>query len=129
MPFSLESDAYTVQMQAIALRLLPNEWFIGWGDDIFMFDDRNGGYRIPLSLQLGKVVKVGETTHEAVHGTYLHPAGLRSGPGGPEWWIKLNPPFFSRKPSWTLLCSADLRVRGHVSAEINVSTMDASCSG
>lgn len=43
-PFSLESHAYTVQMQGIALRLLPDEWFVGWGDQILKFDDQNGGY-------------------------------------------------------------------------------------
>ena len=89
-PFSLESDAYTVQMQGIALRLLPNEWFIGWGDQILKFDDQNGGYDIPLSLQFGKVVKVGETPMKLFIEPIYTPPGLRSGPGGPEWGIKLN---------------------------------------
>jgi hypothetical protein len=89
-PFSLESDAYTVQMQGIALRLLPNEWFIGWGDQILRFDDRNGGYDIPLSLQFGKVAKVGGTPMKFFIEPIYTPEGLRSGPGGPKWGIKLN---------------------------------------
>ncbi len=89
-PFSSESDAYSVQMQAIALRLLPNEWFIGWGDQILKFDDQNGGYEIPLSLQLGKVAKVGKTPMKFFVEPIYTPEGLRSGPGGAEWGIKLN---------------------------------------
>lgn len=89
-PFSLQSDAYAVQMQAIALRLLPNEWFVGWGDQILKFDDQNGGYEIPLSLQFGKVVKVGETPLKLFVEPIYTPVGLRSGPGGAEWGIKLN---------------------------------------
>lgn len=89
-PFSLESDAYSVQMQGIALRLLPNEWFIGWGDQIIKFDDQNGGYEIPLSLQVGKVVKVGDTPMKLFVEPIYTPEGLRSGPGGAEWGIKLN---------------------------------------
>lgn len=89
-PFSLGSDAYTVQMQAIALRLLPDEWFVGWGDQILRFDDENGGYDIPLSLQLGKVAKVGNTPMKLFVEPIYTPDGLRSGPGGAQWSIKLN---------------------------------------
>lgn len=89
-PFSLESDAYAIQMQGIALRLLPDEWFVGWGDQILKFDDQNGGYEIPLSMQLGKVVKVGDTPMKLFVEPIYTPEGLRSGPGGAEWGIKLN---------------------------------------
>jgi hypothetical protein len=89
-PFSLESDAYAVQLQAIALRLLPNEWFIGWGDQILKLNDQNGGYELPLSLQLGKVAKVGQTPMKLFIEPIYTPEGLRSGPGGAKWSIKLN---------------------------------------
>ncbi len=89
-PFSLESDAYSVQMQGIALRLLPNEWFIGWGDQIIKFDDQNGGYDIPLSLQFGKVAKVGKTPMKFFIEPIYTPEGLRSGPGGTKWAFKFN---------------------------------------
>jgi hypothetical protein len=91
-PFSVESDAYAVQMQAIALRLLEDEWFIGWGDQILKFTDQNGGYEIPLSLQLGKVVKFGrkQTPMKWFIEPIYTPDGLRSGPGGAKWGIKLN---------------------------------------
>lgn len=92
-PFSLESDAYAVQMQPIALRLLPDEWFIGVGDQLLKFDDQNGGYDIPLSLQLGKVVNVGDTPMKVFVEPIYTPEGLRSGPGGTEWGIKLNVTF------------------------------------
>ena len=89
-PFSVESDAYSVQMQGIAMRLLPDECFIGWGDQILKFNDQNGGYDLPLSLQVGKVVKVGNTPMKLFVEPIYTPEGLRSGPGGAEWSIKLN---------------------------------------
>jgi hypothetical protein len=89
-PFSLESDAYAVQAQPIALRLLKDEWFVGVGDQLVKFTDQNGGYEIPLSLQLGRVVKIGKTPVKwFIEPTYT-PDGLRSGPGGAIWSIKLN---------------------------------------
>jgi hypothetical protein len=108
-PFSLESDAYAVQMQAIALRLLPNEWFIGWGDQLIKFDDQNGGYDIPLSLQFGKVATVGKTPMKLFVEPIYTPEGLRSGPGGTEWAIKLNvtilfPEAKLDAPLWNALC-------------------------
>ena len=60
-PFSMESDAYTVQMQPIAVRLLPNEWYVGVGDLLWNLDDRNGNYDIPLSVRIGKVQKIGNS--------------------------------------------------------------------
>ncbi len=108
-PFSLESDAYTVQMQAIALRLLPDEWFVGWGDQILKFDDQNGGYDIPLSMQIGKVTKVGKTPMKLFVQPIYTPDGLRSGPGGAQWSIKLNatilfPGAKLDAPLWSAFC-------------------------
>ncbi len=72
------------------MRLLPDEFFVGWGDQIIRFDDQNGGYDIPLSLQFGKVAKVcGKPMKVFIEPIYT-PDGLRSGPGGAIWSIKLN---------------------------------------
>ena len=100
-PFSIESDAYQVLFQPIAVRTLPDEWYVGWGDLLMLLNDRDGGYDLPLSVRVGKVVEFGKTPVNVFVQPSYTPDGLRSGPGGPKWGIKLNITF--------LFPGADLR--------------------
>ncbi|MGB3127875.1 MAG: hypothetical protein WBB95_29010 [Pseudomonas sp.] len=77
-PFSLESDIYSVTVQPIFTKLLGNEWFAGVGDLAWKFDDQDGNYNIPLSLQLGKVIKAGELPLKIFLQPQYTPAGLTS---------------------------------------------------
>jgi hypothetical protein len=91
-PFSLESDAYAVQMQPIAVRLLPDEWYVGWGDLNWTLDDQNGNYNLPINLRIGKVCKVGDQPLNVFVMPFYTPDGLRKGPAA-EWGIKLSVTF------------------------------------
>ena len=88
-PFSMESDAYSVQMQPIAVRMLPDEWYVGAGDLLWTFDDQNGGYNIPLSVRVGKVHKFGDHLMNIFLQPRYTPRGFHSG-GAAEWGIKLS---------------------------------------
>ena len=72
------------------MRTLPDEWYVGWGDLLMKLDDQDGGYDLPISGRIGKVVKFGETPVNIFVQPSYTPEGLRSGPGGAEWAIKLN---------------------------------------
>jgi hypothetical protein len=91
-PFSLESDAYAVQMQPIAVRLLPDEWYVGWGDLNWTMDDQNGNYNLPINLRVGKVCKVGDQPLNVFLMPFYTPNGLRKGPAA-EWGVKLSVTF------------------------------------
>lgn len=92
-PFSLESDAHQLRFQVIATHFLPDEWYIGWGDEIWKLDDENGGYNMPLNLRFGKVADVGKHKMNLFVQPSYTPDGLRSGPGGDKWSFKLNVTF------------------------------------
>ena len=88
-PFSVESDFYGVQMQPIAVRLLPNNWYVGWGDLIWTLDDRNGNYNLPINLRIGKVCKIGKQPLNVFLMPFYTPDELRKGPAS-EWGVKLS---------------------------------------
>ncbi len=88
-PFSMESDAYKVQMQPIAVRLLPDQWYVGWGDLLLDLDNQNGNYNIPINLRVGKVVKIGDQPINIFLQGFYTPDELRKGPAA-EWGIKLS---------------------------------------
>lgn len=92
-PFSLESDAYDLQLQPIATRFLANDWYAGWGELIWKLDDENGDYNIPLNVRVGKVGKIGKHPINVFVQPSFTPDGLHSGPGGDKWSIKLNVTF------------------------------------
>ena len=91
-PFSMESSDYAVQMQPIAVRLLHDEWYVGWGDLLWTMDDQNGNYNLPINLRLGKVCKVGDQPLNIFVMPFYTPDGLRKGPAS-EWGIKLSVTF------------------------------------
>lgn len=91
-PYSLESDAYSVGMQPIAVRMLPDEWYVGWGDLLWTLDDQNGNYNLPINLRVGKVCKVGNQPLNIFVMPFYTPDGLRKGPAS-EWGIKLSVTF------------------------------------
>lgn len=91
-PFSMESDAYTVQMQPIVVRTLPDEWYVGVGDLLWKIDDQNGGYDIPLSVRVGKVLKFGDHLLNISLQPQYTPRGFHSGETA-EWGIKLSVTF------------------------------------
>jgi len=95
-PFSLESDAYSVLMQPIAVRMLPNEWYVGWGDLIWTLDDQNGDYNLPINLRVGKVCKVGNQPLNVFVMPFYTPEELRKGPAA-DWGVKLSVSFLFPK--------------------------------
>ena len=88
--FSVESDAYSILFQPVIVRTLPDEWYVGWGDLLMKLDDQDGGYNLPISGRVGKVVKCGDTPVNIFVQPSYTPRGLRSGPGGDIWSIKLS---------------------------------------
>jgi len=88
-PFSLESDAYSVQMQPIAVRMLRNEWYVGLGDQEWVFNDQDGNYNLPINVRVGKVCKVGDQPLNVFIMPFYTPNGLRKGPAA-EWGVKLS---------------------------------------
>ncbi|GAF72274.1 unnamed protein product, partial [marine sediment metagenome] len=91
-PFSLESDAQEVDVQVVAVRHLPNEWYLRWGDTFSTFNTATGAYNIPIQPAIGKVVKkglFGLPNNIFLAGEYT-PGDLHSGTGGSLWGIKLN---------------------------------------
>ena len=91
-PFSLESDAYSVTVQPILTKLLRDEWFVGIGDLVWKFSDQNDNYNIPLSLQIGKVVKAGKQPFKIFLQPEYTPAGLTSQPTS-KYGVKLSVSF------------------------------------
>jgi hypothetical protein len=90
--FSLESDAQEVDVLLVAVRHLPNQWYVRWGDTFNTFDTATGAYNIPIQPAVGKVVKkglFGVPNNIFLAGEYT-PEGLHSGTGGSKWGIKLN---------------------------------------
>lgn len=96
MPFSTQTDAYSGQAQLIATRLLKDQWYAGWGDQLWTLDDQNGNYNLPLQMRVGKVVKVGEQPLNIFLQGFYTPDGLRKGPAA-EWGIKLSVTFLYPK--------------------------------
>jgi hypothetical protein len=88
-PFSLESNAYSVSVQPIFTKLLKGEKFVGIGDLAMKFDDQNGNYNIPLSIQFGKVVKAGELPLKIFLQPEYTPAGFTTQPTA-KYGVKLS---------------------------------------
>jgi hypothetical protein len=88
-PFSLESNSYTVQMQPIVVRMLPNEWYVGLGDQEWILDDQNGNYNVPINFRIGKVCKFGNQPLNVFVMPYYIPEELRKGPAS-KWGVKLS---------------------------------------
>jgi hypothetical protein len=79
-PFSMESNAYSVLMQPIVVRMLPNEWYVGLGDQEWTLDDQNGNYNLPINFRVGKVCKIGDQPLNVFVMPFYTPDGLRKGP-------------------------------------------------
>ncbi len=91
--YSFESNAYKLQVQLIAVRMLHDHWYVGWGELLWTLDDQNGDYNIPLNARLGKVVSVGNHKLNIFLQPSYTPEGLHSTNGGSKWDIKLNVTF------------------------------------
>ena len=89
MPFSTQSDAYSAQVQLIATRLLEDDWYIGWGDQLWTIDDQDSNYNLPLQARIGRVTKVCNRPVNIFLQGFYTPDGMRSGPAD-EWGIKLS---------------------------------------
>jgi hypothetical protein len=110
-PFSLQSNAYKSLAQIIAVRMLPDEWYVGWGDQEWTLDDQNGNYDLPLTARVGKVVDVGKHKLNIFLQPSYTPEGLHSGVGGDKWKVKLNVTFLFPKAKF---CDPILsRLGGH----------------
>ena len=105
-PMSLESNAYKVQAQIVAVRMLPHQWYAGWGDLLWTLDDQNGTYDLPLSVRVGKVVSIGKHKLNIFLQPQYTPDGLHSGPTS-EWAIKLNVTFLFPKAKFGPLFGCD----------------------
>ena len=92
MPFSTESDAYSVNVQPIFTKLLKNEKYIAAGDLLLNFNDQNDGYNIPLSVKFGKVIKAGKQPINIFIQPQYTPAGFHSGPTA-NYGVKLSMSF------------------------------------
>jgi hypothetical protein len=79
-PFSLESDAYSVTFSPIATRILKDGWFAGIGDLALKLNDQDGNYNIPLSMQVGKVIAAGKQPLKLSVQPEWTPSGLTSQP-------------------------------------------------
>ncbi len=109
-PFSLESNAYSVQVQPIATRLLPNEWYIGWGDRVLLLNDQDGNHNLALNFKVGKVVTLGKQPLNIFVEPSYTPEGLRKG-SADEWGIKLNVTFLFPKTKLGPLFGSECRCR------------------
>ena len=49
-PFSLESDAQAVNLSVIAVRQLPDQWYVRWGEIFWTFNTKTCDYNIPLQF-------------------------------------------------------------------------------
>jgi len=103
-PFSMESDAQAVNLSVIAVRQLPDQWYVRWGEIFWTFNTKTGDYNIPLQFAVGKVVKVHNQSLNLFVEPFYTPDGLHSGTGGDKWGIKLNCTFlFPKKKLQPLL--------------------------
>ena len=91
-PISTQSDAYAIQMQPIAVRMLQDEWYVGWGDMLWTLDNQNGHYNMPINARVGKVFALGKHKLNIFVEPFYTPPGLRKGPAD-EWGVKLNVTF------------------------------------
>ena len=73
---SLESDIYSITVQPLFTKLLKGEKWIGIGDLAMKFDDQNGGYNIPLSIQFGKIMMAGKQPFKVFIQPQYTPAGF-----------------------------------------------------
>jgi hypothetical protein len=104
--FSLESDAFALNVQLIAVRMLPDEWYVGWGEFNWKLSDQDGNYDIPLNVRAGKIVDVGKHKLNIFLEPFYTPEGLHSGPGGSKWGVKLNATFlFPEAKLWAPILS------------------------
>jgi len=107
-PISLESCAYTVQVQPIATRLLPNQWYVGWGDALFTVDNQTGDYRYPINARVGKVIKLGQQPLNIFVQPSYTPEELYEG-SSDEWSVKLSVSFLFPKAKIGPLLDSDCR--------------------
>jgi hypothetical protein len=89
-PFSLESDAQAVNLSIIAVRQLPDQWYVRWGEIFWTFNTKTGDYNIPLQFAIGKVLKLGDQPVNLFVEPFYTPDALHSGTGGDQWGVKLN---------------------------------------
>jgi hypothetical protein len=92
MPFSLESEASSVDVQLTYVRHLPNQTYIRWGDTFWTFNTDTGAYNMPVQIAFGKVFKKGifGLPNNVFVMPYYTPEEMHSGPGGDKWGVKLN---------------------------------------
>jgi hypothetical protein len=88
-PFSLESDAYSVNLQLVANRILKDGAYVGIGDLAWKLDDQKGNYNIPLNIRIGKVFTFGKQPLNIFLQPQYTPPGLTSQPTA-KYGVKLN---------------------------------------
>ena len=89
-PFSLESDAQVVNLSVIAVRQLPDQWYVRWGEIFWTFNTKTGDYNIPLQIAVGKVLTVCNQPVNLFVEPFYTPDRLHSGTGGDQWGVKFN---------------------------------------
>jgi hypothetical protein len=92
MPFSLESEASSIDVQLTYVRHLPNQTYIRWGDTFWTFNTDTGAYNMPIEIAFGKVFKKGifGLPNNVFVMPFYTPDGMHSGRGGDKWGVKLN---------------------------------------
>ena len=92
MPFSLEGKHSEVDLQIVAVRHLPNQTYIRWGDTFWTFNTETGAYNMPIQIAFGKVFKKGifGLPNNVFVMPFYTPEEMHSGPGGAKWGVKLN---------------------------------------
>jgi hypothetical protein len=92
MPFSLESEASSIDVQLTYVRHLPNQTYIRWGDTFWTFNTDTGAYNMPIEIAFGKVFKKGllGLPNNVFVMPFYTPEEMHSGPGGDKWGVKLN---------------------------------------
>jgi hypothetical protein len=119
-PLSLESQHSEIDLEIIAVRHLPCQTYIRWGDDFWTFNTDTGDYNMPIEIAYGKVVKKGifGLPNNIFVMPYYTPEGLHSGPGGDKWGVKLNVTFlFPEKKFGPLFGHLFDRCGGHCCCE------------
>ncbi|MGY8767630.1 MAG: hypothetical protein ACKVH8_04225 [Pirellulales bacterium] len=107
-PISTQSDAYSIQVQPIAVRMLPDEWYVGWGDLLWTVDDQNGKYNIPINARVGKILDVGKHKLNVFVEPFYTPSGLRKGQDD-EWGVVFNVTFLFPEAKFGPLFGCDCR--------------------
>lgn len=92
MPFSLESEASSIDVQLTYVRHLPHQSYVRWGDTFWTFNTDTGAYNMPIQIAFGKVFKKGifGLPNNVFVMPFYTPEGMHSGPGGDKWGVKLN---------------------------------------